>query len=73
MLRKEIKNRNISLGGNLSLKIYGRLGCNSGKRMKKSNRVFFRSKKEALELGFRPCGHCMKIEYKLWKDEFIST
>ena len=33
--------------------------------MKKENRVFFRSETEAKQLGFRPCGHCMKLKYQL--------
>ena len=57
----------IRFAGNKVLKIYGRLNCRSGKRMKKKNRVFFQSEDEALALGFRPCGHCMKEEYKKWK------
>jgi methylphosphotriester-DNA--protein-cysteine methyltransferase len=36
--------------------------------MKKMNRVFFTSQKEATELGYRPCGHCMKIDYVFWKE-----
>ena len=66
-MREKIRNGTICFGGNLKLKIYGRLDCNSGKRMKKENRVFFKSKIEAVQLGFRPCGHCMNKEYKDWK------
>jgi methylphosphotriester-DNA--protein-cysteine methyltransferase len=36
--------------------------------MKPANRVFFESKKEALAENFRPCGHCMKADYKKWKN-----
>jgi methylphosphotriester-DNA--protein-cysteine methyltransferase len=57
----------ITLAGNAKLKIYGRLNCKSGKRMKKGNRVFFESQKEAIELGYRPCGHCMRTQYDRWK------
>jgi len=39
--------------------------------MKKENRVFFQSEKEAVAQGYRPCGHCMREEYKKWKHEFI--
>jgi len=60
----------IVLGGNKQLKIYGRLDCKSGKRMKKENRVFFHSEKGATEKGYRPCGHCMKTEYKNGKKRF---
>jgi methylphosphotriester-DNA--protein-cysteine methyltransferase len=59
----------ITLGGNKQLKIYGTLSCKSGKRMKKENRVFFNSEQEAIDHGFRPCAHCMKMEYKNWKRE----
>ena len=66
-LRAKIRNGTIRFAGNLKLKIYGRLDCNSGKRMKKENRIFFRSLAEAVQLGFRPCGHCMNKEYGEWK------
>ena len=67
-LRKQIRKNEICFGGNEKLKIYGTLSCKSGKRMKKENRVFFISEKEALDKGYRPCGHCMKSEYQKWKD-----
>lgn len=67
VLRSKIRKGEIQLGGNRKLKIYGLLTCVSGKRMKKENRVFFRSEKEALEKQYRPCGHCMKEEYRKWK------
>jgi len=65
-LRKQIKNGVISLGGNSILRIYGTLNCASGKRMKRINRVFFTSAQEAQKAGYRPCGQCMKKEYKKW-------
>ncbi len=68
---KKIKNSEIAYGGNSKLKIYGTLSCKSGKRMKKENRVFFKNKKDALSNGYRPCGHCMRNAYKLWKDGLI--
>ena len=55
------------LAGNSKLKIYGTLNCSSGKRMKIENRVFFSSEAEAIDLGYRPCGHCMAAAYKRWK------
>jgi len=67
-LRKKIMANEICFGGNEILKIYGILACRSGKRMKRENRVFFISEKEALDNGYRPCGHCMKSEYKKWKN-----
>ena len=68
-LRKTIKNKLVLFGGNLHAKIYGRLNCTSGKRLKKQNRVFFASEKDAVDCGFRPCGHCMRTAYKKWRDE----
>ena len=70
-LKKTIKQNEITFGGNLSLKIYGRLNCKSGKRMKKENRVFFQSEREAINQGFRPCVNCMNKEYKKWKNGSI--
>jgi hypothetical protein len=66
-LHKQIRQQQISLGGNVKLKIYGKLNCRSGKRMKKENRVFFHSQAEAIRQGFRPCGHCLTSDYKKWK------
>ncbi|MFP3831687.1 Ada metal-binding domain-containing protein [Chryseobacterium sp. SIMBA_028] len=67
-LRSKIRRQQICFGGNKRLKIYGLLSCTSGKRMKQENRVLFISEKEALENGYRPCGHCMSAQYKSWKD-----
>jgi methylphosphotriester-DNA--protein-cysteine methyltransferase len=62
-----LRRKAILFGGNSKLKIYGRLTCASGKRMKPANRVFFTSEKEAANNGYRPCGHCMRSEYRQWK------
>ena len=53
-LKSLIDNGTIRFGGNKPLKIYGTLTCKSGKRMKKENRVFFKSEKEAINKGYRP-------------------
>lgn len=71
-LRKQIRRRKICFGGNKTLKIYGVLGCASGKRIKRDNRVFFVSEQDALHNDYRPCGHCMKNEYKIWKMNMFS-
>jgi methylphosphotriester-DNA--protein-cysteine methyltransferase len=63
-VKSRLKNREIKLAGNRKLKIYGSLSCASGKRMKKENRVFFKNKTEAIQLGFRPCGNCLPIPYQ---------
>ncbi len=68
-LKSLIRNREIVFGGNIKLKIYGTLKCASGKRMKMENRIFFKSENEAIVAGYRPCGHCMKQEYKIWKEK----
>lgn len=62
-----IRSGAITLGGYKKNKIYGLLNCSSGKRMKVENRVFFKDATEALDNGYRPCGHCLPNEYKLWK------
>ncbi len=64
----QIKKRTILLGGNRKLRIYGQLNCASGKRMKADNRVFFKNEQEAIHLGYRPCGHCMREAYGKWKN-----
>lgn len=63
-----IESRKIVLGGNRQLKIYGTLNCKSGKRMKIRNRVFFTSEQEAIANRYRPCGHCLKEKYMIWKN-----
>lgn len=66
VLRNKNRQKEICFGGNRKLKIYGTLPCKSGKRMKIENRVFFKSEKEAIKNGYRPCGHCMKTKYRKW-------
>lgn len=68
-LKSMIKSGEIVLAGNKQLKIYGTLSCKSGKRIKKENRVFFSSQTEANNNGFRPCGHCRKQKYEVWKEK----
>jgi hypothetical protein len=58
----------VTMAGNRKLGIFGTLECNSGKRMKLENRVFFVSEKAAQAAGFRPCGHCMRAAYLVWKE-----
>ena len=62
-----------TFGGNKRLKIYGRLDCPSALRHIKNghyinHRVFFEDESTAIEAGYRPCGICMKKEYKKWKE-----
>jgi len=62
-----IRNGKIAFAGNLKASIYGTLGCSSGKRIKKENRVFFETEAEAVSSTFRPCAHCLPSRYQLWK------
>ena len=66
-LFSKIKSGEIVLGGHSGLKIYGTLGCWSGKKMHKDNRVFFANEQGAVDAGYRPCGHCCKVKYQDWK------
>ena len=72
-LGAQIRKKEVCFGGNENLKIYGTLGCRSGKRMRKENRVFFISQNEALDKGYRPCGHCLPRKYKKWKNEAATN
>lgn len=42
-------------------KIFGRLNCKSGMRMKKESRVFFHTLEDAVNEGYRPCKNCRPI------------
>lgn len=66
-----------TLGGNKKLKIYGKLDCVSAKKWilkgyYVKNRVFFKDEETAIKAGYRPCGVCMKEEYKEWKNKQMS-
>lgn len=71
-IRTKTKQKKINFGGNHRLKIYGTLYCTFGKRMKRENRVFFNLEEEAIEKGYRPCGHCMRAAYLTWKDGIVQ-
>lgn len=63
-----------TLGGNKKLKIYGKLDCKCALNWIKKgyyvdNRVFFENEEVAKLNNYRPCGICMKKEYKLWKEK----
>jgi len=70
-LRRLIESGEIAFGGNGRLRIYGTLKCKSGKRMKRQSRVFFSTEAEAIDIGFRPCGHCMRDLYNVWRNADI--
>lgn len=71
-LHQKLKKKELVYGGNRDLKIYGTLHCVSGKRMKKENRVFFKTVAQAETQGYRPCGHCLRADYKIWKNRLIQ-
>ena len=61
--------------GHRKLKIYGRLDCPSTLRhIAKGNyvkyRVFFADEESAIAAEYRPCGICMKEEYRKWKESY---
>ena len=48
-------------GGSKSRRIFGKLDCKSGMRMRKENRVFFHTLEDAVIQGYRPCKNCCPI------------
>ena len=67
-LHRLIRNGSVQFGGYRPGKIYGRLSCASGKKMKVENRVFFQNEQEAIKAGYRPCARCMHAAYLEWKN-----
>ena len=66
------------LGGHRKLKIYGRLDCPSALRYIAKGqyvqyRVFFEDEETAIAARYRPCGVCMKEDYKKWKNSNSSN
>lgn len=60
-----------TLGGNGRARIYGRLDCWSALRALRQggyadHRVFFLDAATARAAGYRPCGHCLRTEYREW-------
>lgn len=61
------------LDGNGQMKIYGQLNCSSANRAVAAgntyqrHRVFFADEATAIAAGYRPCGNCMREQYKAWK------
>ncbi|WP_273426752.1 Ada metal-binding domain-containing protein [Marinobacter sp.] len=60
-----------TLGGNSKAGIYGRLDCTAANgalsKGYAQHRVFFANEQDAIKAGYRPCGRCMRAEYKEWK------
>jgi hypothetical protein len=64
------------LGGNSQDRIYGRLDCWSAiaaiPKGYPNIRVFFADEAAAIAAGYRPCGHCMQAQYRVWKAGGVS-
>lgn len=61
------------LGGHARQKVYGRLDCPVALSFLRRGypprfRVFFADEATAVAAGYRPCGACMRAEYRAWKD-----
>jgi hypothetical protein len=61
-----------TLGGNGKARIYGRLDCGSALAALRrggyaEHRVFFADRETALAAEYRPCGNCLRAEYREWK------
>ena len=62
-----------TLGGNGQMKIYGKLNCSSAMRAVaagntyQKHRVFFVDEATAIAAGYRPCGNCLREQYKTWR------
>jgi methylphosphotriester-DNA--protein-cysteine methyltransferase len=60
------------LGGHARTRVYGRLDCPVALSLLRRgftprHRVFFADEATAVAAGFRPCGACMRAEYRAWK------
>src|SRR5215211_4427585 len=60
-----------TLGGNRDAGIYGRLDCGTARAALPQGyarrRVFFADRAAAIAAGYRPCGNCLRGEYRIWK------
>jgi hypothetical protein len=61
------------LGGHSGTRVYGRLDCpvalsliRRGYDVRRT-RVFFADEATAIAAGYRPCGACMREQYRRWK------
>jgi methylphosphotriester-DNA--protein-cysteine methyltransferase len=66
-----------TFGGNRRRRIYGRLDCRSAVGSLPTGyakvRVFFADEATALAAGYRPCGTCMREEYRTWVEESMRA
>lgn len=62
-VRALIRSRQIQPGGYKKKQISGTLRGKRGKRMRRTNRIFFAGEEAAREHGYIPCGNCMRAAY----------
>lgn len=66
-----------AFGGNRKARIYGRLDCASAIRALPRgyarHRVFFADEATAIAAGYRPCGNCLRAEYRAWAERRHAT
>jgi methylphosphotriester-DNA--protein-cysteine methyltransferase len=61
------------LGGHSRTRVYGRLDCPVALSLirrgfdVRPTRVFFADEAIAIAAGYRPCGACMREQYRRWK------
>jgi hypothetical protein len=62
-----------TLGGHRRTRVYGRLDCPVALSLIARgfdvgrHRVFFADEETAIAAGYRPCGACLREEYRRWK------
>ena len=62
-----------ALGGHRRTRVYGRLDCPVALSLiargyeVRRHRVFFADEATAIAAGYRPCGACLRDEYRRWK------
>ena len=71
-LHRMIRDGRLTFAGNRRLRIFGRLDCRAGRRLARAHRVFFASRGEAERCGYRPCAHCLRAAYDVWKSAVNS-
>jgi hypothetical protein len=66
-----------TIGGNATLRIYGRLDCARAVAALPlgyaKHRVFFADEEAAIAAGYRPCARCMNDRYTIWKAGPLET
>ncbi|WP_404382962.1 metal-binding protein [Knoellia locipacati] len=61
-----------TLGGHRRTKVFGRLDCPTALRWIDrgayvAHRVFFADEDAARAAGYRPCAHCLPLQYREWR------